>query len=122
MSRGVRMTTARRIAAVLFAASIASVGLVTQSALGVTAALTCNGLAATITAADSGTGNFEGTPGDDVIVGTDGPDVIYGYGGNDTICSRKGNDEVHGGKGNDYIALGNGNDVGYGAAGNDTMM
>ncbi|QSR28979.1 hypothetical protein CFI00_00360 [Nocardioides sp. S5] len=70
------------------------------------AAVTCDGLPATIVATPSTTyppTTVQGTPGDDVIVGTDGDDVIDGGSGNDTICGLAGGDRIIGGAGDDRL-------------------
>lgn len=73
----------------------------------------CLGRRVTIT----GTGTFNGTSGNDVIVGSSGDDIIDGRGGNDVICGGPGNDQIS-----------EGNDVPSGAivwfdggSGNDTL-
>ncbi len=73
------------------------------------AAITCNGVPATIV----------GGPGDDVLPGTAGPDVIAGLGGNDTIDALGGDDIVCGGPGHDTVDAGAGNDVVFGGPGAD---
>lgn len=90
-------------------ADIDAIGAVTSAA-----ALTCNGLAATIT----GAGVIEGSSGHEVIVGSPGDDVITGSSGHDTICGNGGNDYINGDSGNDWI-LGSGELVGD--SGNDTI-
>ena len=87
-----------------------------------TKVLTCNGLAATITA-DSDTGGvIRGTAGDDVIVGSSGPDKIFGRGGNDVICGEGGADKIYGGAGNDELYGGSDSDLIYGQAGFDILI
>jgi len=54
------------------------------------APITCFGMAPTIT----GSGEIDGTPGDDVIVGSAGDDKIDGGGGGDVICGLGGNDDI----------------------------
>ncbi len=82
------------------------------------AAITCNGLTATIT----GSGVINGTAGDDVIVGSGGVDTITGNGGNDTICSLGGNDTVTTGTGNDWIDAGDGTNTVIASSGNNTIF
>jgi Ca2+-binding RTX toxin-like protein len=86
---------------------------------------TCMGLPATI----SGTGDIDGTPGDDVIVGSPDEDRIDGGGGNDRICALEGNDQISvsgggadAGPGDDRIrAVGTlGNEL-FGGPGNDPI-
>ncbi len=83
---------------------------------------TCNGLEATVTAADAVDGVIVGTNGDDVIVGSDQADVIKGKAGNDTICSRGGKDIVYGNAGHDTIFGGDLRDVLRGGPGRDTLF
>ena len=42
----------------------------------------------------TGSGQIEGTPGDDVILGSPGNDQINGRGGADVVCAGSGNDTV----------------------------
>src|SRR5262245_8101481 len=63
----------------------------------------CNGLAATVGGATSGSDTLNGTSGDDVIEGLGGNDSINGAGGNDTICGGDGDDTVDGGLGADHL-------------------
>jgi len=60
---------------------------------------TCDGKIPTIV----GSGNIQGTGGDDVIIGSAGPDVINGGSGNDTICGEGGDDVINGGSGGDLL-------------------
>jgi hypothetical protein len=78
----------------------------------------CFGSAATI----SGSGTFDGTEGDDVLVGSDGNDSIHGKGGNDKICGGGGDDKLGGGPGNDQLDGGAGNDDLDGGPGTDTLL
>jgi Ca2+-binding RTX toxin-like protein len=78
----------------------------------------CNGQEITI----NGSGNIEGTPGNDVISGSQGADAINGNGGDDIICSLGGDDSVSGGTGNDRIDAGAGNDDVRGDAGDDRIF
>jgi uncharacterized repeat protein (TIGR01451 family) len=75
-------------------------------------AVTCRGVAATIT----------GTPGNDILTGTGGPDVIAALGGNDTIHSLGGRDLICAGAGNDYVAAGSAADRVFGGAGRDRLL
>jgi Ca2+-binding RTX toxin-like protein len=82
----------------------------------------CNGLAATIV----GSGNIDGTEGDDVIVGSDFKDTVNALGGNDTVCvggnqSGEGGDVVDGGNGGDWITGNDGFDHLFGGKGGDTI-
>ena len=61
--------------------------------------LSCDGYAPTI----YGSGQLNGTAGDDVIIGSNSADLIFGNGGDDIICGRGGADEIHGGDGEDEI-------------------
>ena len=83
------------------------------------AAVTCNGLDATIFPDENGVydaqfvnaaGEVIGTAGDDVIFGTNGPDVIRSGDGNDTICTAAGDDQVWAGAGDDWVNGGAGAD------------
>lgn len=86
-----------------------------------TAAVTCDGLAATLV----------GTAGNDTITGTAAADVIAGLDGNDTLIGLAGNDRICGGLGDDTIygeatqfppvAIG-GNDRIFGQGGNDLLV
>lgn len=68
-----------------------------------------------------GSGNIQGTPGDDIICGSEGADNIAGLGGNDIIYGYGGNDQISGGDGNDRIFGGLGNDSIFGGAGADFL-
>lgn len=61
------------------------------------AAITCNGLIATIVG-PAGPDVLWGTSGDDVIHGLGGNDVIHRLEGDDTICGGPGQDVLHGGR------------------------
>jgi Ca2+-binding RTX toxin-like protein len=63
----------------------------------------CNGMAATVAGATSGSDTLTGTSGDDVIEGLGGNDTINGGGGNDTICGDDGDDTINGEVGNDHL-------------------
>jgi hypothetical protein len=58
-----------------------------------------------------GSGELEGTEGDDVIVGSNAADIINGYGGDDIICGLARADIINGGPGRDRIRGGLGKDV-----------
>ncbi|GAA4961570.1 hypothetical protein GCM10023225_01490 [Kineococcus glutinatus] len=60
---------------------------------------TCEGQPATIV----GTGAFNGTAGNDVIIGSTAVDTVNGGGGDDRICGLAGNDVINGGPGNDRL-------------------
>ena len=57
----------------------------------------------------SGSGNFSGTAGNDLIIGSSGDDTINGMGGNDCIVGGGGNDTIDGGDGSDICIGGPGN-------------
>ena len=80
--------------------------------------LTCNGVAVTLT----GSGNIDGSNGDDVILGSDGADMINGGNGDDIICGGGGDDTINGGSGEDTLYGGDGNDVLNGEKGDDTLF
>ena len=92
-----------------------SIGAYGLRAENVTGTSMCNGMSATIV----GSGDIQGTPGDDVIVGSVGDDTVRGHGGDDSICTRGGDDRVRGGSGDDSIEGGSGNDILRGNAGDD---
>lgn len=73
------------------------------------AAVTCNGLTATIVGTD-GNDTLVGTDGVDVIAGLDGRDRIYGLDGNDVICGGGARDRIHAGRGHDIVFGGDGDD------------
>lgn len=87
----------------LAAAGVLVGGLLLPVAPAQAAALTCNGLAVTIT----------GTAGNDAIIGTAGNDVISAGAGNDIVAALGGDDTV---------CLGPGDDLLDGGAGADTMV
>lgn len=78
----------------------------------------CFGSPATIT----GSGEINGTDGDDVIVGSDGSDRIRAHVGDDKVCSGGGDDRIGGGPGNDEIDGGPGNDDIHSGSGNDVVL
>jgi len=92
-------------------AVLALFGALTATAASAQAAVTCDGIPATIV----------GTPGADNLVGTDGPDVIAGLQGNDTINGGGGDDVICGGQGNDVLRGGQGFDIIFGAQGDDII-
>jgi Ca2+-binding RTX toxin-like protein len=76
-----------------------------------------------------GSGSFNGTNGNDLILGSagadtigarQGTDCILGGSGNDVIQGNQGNDVILAGDGNDQMAGGNGTDVCNGEGGTDT--
>ncbi|MCW2768202.1 MAG: cya [Nocardioides sp.] len=66
------------------------------------AAVTCEGLPATIAGSDAGE-TLTGTQGDDVIAALGGDDVVDGLGGKDVICGDDGADVLRGGPGADRL-------------------
>lgn len=66
--------------------------------------------------------DFNGTPGDDVIVGTQNNDNIYGNEGNDVLRGNSGHDWIRGNDGNDFISGDKGVDIIEGGAGNDSIF
>jgi Ca2+-binding RTX toxin-like protein len=60
-----------------------------------------------------GSGNIEGTNGDDFIIGSSGNDTIRAKYGKDTVCAGAGEDIVYGGGLDDYL---------YGEGGNDELF
>lgn len=78
----------------------------------------------------TGSGQFSGTDGDDVICGSegndqiaglDGDDIIFGGGGDDQINGGGGDDRLFGGAGDDQVAGGPGNDQVNGGPGSDSL-
>jgi len=86
----------------------------------VTAAASCDGLAATLVGT-AGDDTLTGTAGNDVIAGRGGNDAIEGGGGNDVICGGDGNDTLRGGVGDDRIFGQAGDDRLFGDAGDDHL-
>jgi Tol biopolymer transport system component len=68
-----------------------------------------------------GSGNIQGTAGDDIICGSEGADFIAGLGGNDIIYGFGGNDNLSGGDGVDRMFGGLGVDSLVGGAGADFL-
>ncbi|MGE0283268.1 MAG: calcium-binding protein, partial [Rhizobiaceae bacterium] len=66
--------------------------------------------------------DFNGTPGDDVIVGTQNNDNIYGNEGNDVLRGNTGHDWIRGNDGNDFISGDKGVDIIEAGAGNDSIF
>jgi VCBS repeat-containing protein len=93
----------------------------------VTANLTINMVAGTLSGAGIGTDtfrNFEnitGGSGDDAITGDDNANVLNGGLGNDTLSGAGGNDTLNGGAGNDTLYGGTGVDQLNGGSGNDYL-
>ena len=58
-----------------------------------------------------GTGTFNGTEGNDLILGSSGTDTIDGLGGDDCILGGGGDDQVTGGDGADICVGGQGSDT-----------
>ena len=75
-----------------------------------------------VTNPGGGTGNIEGTLGDDTIDGTGSAERIKGLAGDDVINALGGDDLVFGDVGNDELDGGSGNDTIYGGVGNDTIV
>jgi len=73
----------------------------------------------TLSAFATGTTNWTGTDGRDIIIGSQLADVISAGKDNDVVVSYKGNDVVHGDDGHDRLFGGNGHDQLYGDQGND---
>jgi hemolysin type calcium-binding protein len=80
----------------------------------------------------AGEGEFDGTPGVDVVVGSPGPDLIgvafsagadlvCGGGGNDQIVLSGSGEKADGGPGNDFISASDGSEA-RGGSGNDTVI
>ena len=108
----------RTLSAVALPALVVGLVLVATAGGGAQQPQLCFGAAATIT----GSGQIEGTMGDDVIVGSDGRDEIHTRAGNDRICAGGGDDEMGGGPGNDQIDGGPGNDKIDSGPGNDFIL
>ncbi len=70
---------------------------------------------------NSGSGWYQGTNLDDLIVGNQHDNKIRGLDGNDCIVGKAGNDKLHGNDGADRIEGGDGNDTIEGNSGNDTL-
>jgi len=58
-----------------------------------------------------GSGSFDGTSGNDLILGGSGADTIQGGDGSDCILGGDGNDVLQGQQGDDIILAGNGDDI-----------
>jgi hypothetical protein len=99
------------------AASAAALVLV-GSAGGMAEQELCFGATPTIT----GSGQINGTMGDDVILGSDEADEIFALAGNDKVCAGGGDDRIGGGPGSDELDGGPGNDDIDGGPGNDTLL
>ncbi|HEX2047620.1 MAG TPA: hypothetical protein VHF27_07645 [Acidimicrobiales bacterium] len=69
----------------------------------------------------TGTGDIEGTEGDDVICGGPGTDRIAGLGGDDLLLGFGGDDFITGGPGDDTVFGGIGTDAIVGAEGVDFL-
>ena len=88
----------------------------------------CNGI--TVTTKIVGSGPFNGTNANDLILGSAGADTInggagtdciLGGGGNDNLNGQGGADVILGGDGDDDINGGGGADTCYGGPGTDTF-
>ncbi|HEX2273206.1 MAG TPA: kelch repeat-containing protein [Acidimicrobiales bacterium] len=86
-----------------------------------TAAGTCYGFDATITAPAAG-GAVAGTEGRDVILGSPADDRIAALGGDDVICGGGGNDQISGGRGGDVTLAGDGLDRVAAGEGDDFLF
>ena len=69
----------------------------------------------------SGSGWFDGTDGEDLIIGRPGPDKINGNDDNDCIIGNAGADTIKGDWGHDYVEGGSGVDEIHGEQGNDEV-
>jgi len=67
----------------------------------------------------SGSGNINGTPGNDLILGSAGNDAIQGRQGADCILAGSGNDTLQGNQGGDVLLAGEGDDSLNGGQGTD---
>ena len=73
-----------------------------------------------ITNVITGSGNFNGTSANDLILGSSGNDHINGGDGDDCVLGGAGNDHLNGGDGNDVLMGGPGNDQLNGGDGSDS--
>ena len=69
----------------------------------------------------TGSGNFNGTGANDLILGSAGADNIRGQGGDDCIVSGNGDDRLSGLGGADVLLGGGGDDTLLGGQGNDDL-
>lgn len=69
-----------------------------------------------------GSGAFNGTKNNDLILGSPGNDVINGNQGGDCILGGGGNDALYGNQGNDVLIGGPGDDVLDGGPGSDVLI
>lgn len=69
-----------------------------------------------------GSGNFNGSNGNDLILGSPRADTIDGRQGGDCILGGGDNDILRGHVGNDVLLGGPGNDILYGNQNNDTLI
>lgn len=67
--------------------------------------------AITLSAITTGTGTFNATNGNDLVLGSTAVDSIGGRNGDDCILGGDGNDTINGGTGNDVCIGGAGNDT-----------
>ncbi len=79
----------------------------------------CNGIS--LSTVVTGSGSFDGTGGNDLILGSAGADAIRGRAGNDCILSGDGNDDVQGNQGTDILLGGDGDDTLDGGQNNDEL-
>lgn len=70
----------------------------------------------------TGSGTFNGTNNNDLILGSPGADTINGRQGGDCILGGGGNDVIYGFVGNDVLLGGPGDDTLYGDQGNDVLI
>jgi hypothetical protein len=78
-----------------------------------------------------GSGSFDGSSGNDLILGSPGVDTIRGRQGSDCIVGGGGDDDLQGNQGNDVLVGGadndaldgnQGTDICYGGSGTDTAQ
>jgi len=72
-----------------------------------------------LTAIVVGSGSFDGTTGNDLILGSPGNDTIRGRQGSDCILGGSGNDDIQGNQADDVILAGDGDDALSGDQGTD---
>ncbi len=66
-------------------------------------------------------GNFDGTPGGNVLIAGDGDDTLQGGAGNDVLYGAAGMDNLQGGEGDDRLVGGSGSDTLDGGPGIDIL-
>lgn len=77
--------------------------------------------AISLTTLITGSGTFDGSGGNDLILGSAGADTIRGRAGDDCILAGDGNDAVQGNQGADILLGGDGNDALDGGQSNDEL-